>query len=563
MSGDGSGRGGFPGGPRPRRLRRTPGAAAAGRRDARWRRGSWCCRCSCARAPPSRCRSHRCPASSSTPATRCARRPPRRPRLGLGGIMLFGVPDAQGRPRVSGAVDPDGILNVAIADVRRRGRRRAAGDGRPLPRRVHRPRPLRRARRRRRGRQRRHPRGVRRDGASPRPRPASTSSGPSGMMDGQVGAIRAALDGAGPPRRGDPGLLGEVRLGVLRPVPRGRRLLAATATGGPTSRTARNAARACARRCSTSTEGADIVMVKPALAYLDVLRAVRDAVDVPVAAYNVSGEYAMVEAAAARGWIDRERAILETLTSIRRAGADIVLTYWAAEVAAAAAPLIRRTSSRRTGRSGASGSRLRASSRVAAVGTIASVRGSQPMQVRRCSCVRRRAVGDATWAMHCGPGRRQLRSVTPGRRRRRCRRHRRQPPPPPPARRRRQRRRPLPPTVPPTTSSTRPPPPPPPAPPPVPPPVSSVSPASVGVPSAVVAAGAAGAAAGRCCRRMPPLPPLPADRRRAGAAAVLRGACSRWCRRRRPSRRSRRGEGRGAAWCCSARRCSRRRRRPP
>jgi porphobilinogen synthase len=80
-------------------------------------------------------------------------------------------------------------------------------------------------------------------------------------------------------------------------------------------------------------EGADLVMVKPALAYLDVLRRVRDAVDVPVAAYNISGEYAMVEAAAAQGWIEREPAILETLTSIRRAGADVVLTYWAAEAA--------------------------------------------------------------------------------------------------------------------------------------------------------------------------------------------------------------------------------------
>jgi porphobilinogen synthase len=80
-------------------------------------------------------------------------------------------------------------------------------------------------------------------------------------------------------------------------------------------------------------EGADLVMVKPALAYLDVVRAVREAVDVPVAAYNISGEYAMVEAAAANGWIDRDAAILETLTSIRRAGADVILTYWAAEVA--------------------------------------------------------------------------------------------------------------------------------------------------------------------------------------------------------------------------------------
>jgi porphobilinogen synthase len=80
-------------------------------------------------------------------------------------------------------------------------------------------------------------------------------------------------------------------------------------------------------------EGADVVMVKPALAYLDVIRAVRDAVDLPVAAYNISGEYSMVEAAAANGWIDREPAILETLTSIRRAGADVILTYWAAEAA--------------------------------------------------------------------------------------------------------------------------------------------------------------------------------------------------------------------------------------
>ena len=80
-------------------------------------------------------------------------------------------------------------------------------------------------------------------------------------------------------------------------------------------------------------EGADIVMVKPALAYLDVISQVAASVTVPVAAYQVSGEYAMVEAAAAQGWIDRDRVIDETLTAIRRAGADIILTYWAAEVA--------------------------------------------------------------------------------------------------------------------------------------------------------------------------------------------------------------------------------------
>jgi porphobilinogen synthase len=85
-------------------------------------------------------------------------------------------------------------------------------------------------------------------------------------------------------------------------------------------------------------EGADIVMVKPALPYLDVIAAVRDRVTVPVAAYQVSGEYAMVEAAAANGWIDRERVMLETLTSIKRAGAQITLTYWATE----AAQLLRR-----------------------------------------------------------------------------------------------------------------------------------------------------------------------------------------------------------------------------
>jgi porphobilinogen synthase len=80
-------------------------------------------------------------------------------------------------------------------------------------------------------------------------------------------------------------------------------------------------------------EGADIVMVKPALGYLDVVRQVRDLVDVPVAAYQVSGEYSMIEAAAAAGYLDRERVIDETLGSIRRAGADIVLTYWAVEAA--------------------------------------------------------------------------------------------------------------------------------------------------------------------------------------------------------------------------------------
>jgi porphobilinogen synthase len=90
-----------------------------------------------------------------------------------------------------------------------------------------------------------------------------------------------------------------------------------------------NVAEAVREVAMDVAEGADIVMVKPALAYLDVIRAVSDEINMPVAAYNVSGEYAMIEAAAERGWIDRERVVLETLTGIRRAGADIIITYHA------------------------------------------------------------------------------------------------------------------------------------------------------------------------------------------------------------------------------------------
>ena len=156
--------------------------------------------------------------------------------------------------------------------------------------------------------------------------------GPSGMMDGQVAVVRSALDAAG---HTDVAILaysakyasafyGPFREAVDSSL---------RATGAPTSRTPPTAVEGVREALLDVEQGADIVMVKPALAYLDVVRRVRDAVDVPVAAYNVSGEYAMVEAAAANGWIDREPAILETLTWIRRAGADIVLTYWAAEAA--------------------------------------------------------------------------------------------------------------------------------------------------------------------------------------------------------------------------------------
>ena len=250
--------------------------------------------------------------------------------VGLGGVMLFGIPaekDATG----SGALDADGILNQAITDV-------VAQVGETLT--VmsdlcldeftdH-----------------GHCGVLTADGQVDNDRTlelyaqmavAQAVAGvdmvaPSGMMDGQVGIVRAALDAEeqqdvsilaysakytsaffGPFREAvDSSLEGDRRtyqmdVGNLREGVREAQLDVA--------------------------EGADIVMVKPALGYLDVVRSVRDAVQVPVAAYNVSGEYAMVEAAAAHGWIDREAAILETLTSIRRAGADVVLTYWATEAA--------------------------------------------------------------------------------------------------------------------------------------------------------------------------------------------------------------------------------------
>jgi porphobilinogen synthase len=156
---------------------------------------------------------------------------------------------------------------------------------------------------------------------------------PSDMMDGRVGAIRAALDAAG--RADIPILSYAAKYASAFYGPFREAAESAPAFGDRRSyqMDARNAREALREVAEDVAEGADMVMVKPALAYLDVLRAVRDAVDVPVAAYNISGEYSMLEAAAAHGWIDREAAILETLLSIRRAGADVVLTYWASEAA--------------------------------------------------------------------------------------------------------------------------------------------------------------------------------------------------------------------------------------
>ncbi len=250
--------------------------------------------------------------------------------LGLGGIMLFGVPESKDA-RGSGAVDPAGVLNVAIEDVVSE-----VGDALPVMADLcideftdH-----------------GHCGILTKHGTVDNDATlevyaemalAQAAAGvdvvaPSGMMDGQVGVIRHALDDAAfqdvvilaYSTKYASAFYGPFREAVDSSLQGDRRTY---------QQDGRNVVEGVREALLDVAEGADLVMVKPALAYLDVLRAVREAVDVPVAAYNISGEYAMVEAAAAHGWIDREAAILETLTSIRRAGADVVLTYWAAEAA--------------------------------------------------------------------------------------------------------------------------------------------------------------------------------------------------------------------------------------
>ncbi len=250
---------------------------------------------------------------------------------GLGGVMLFGIPETKDAVG-SGGIDPAGILNVAIADVVAEvgdaltvmsdlcideftdhghcGVLDAAG-------RVDNDATL----------------EVYAEMARAQAAAGVHMVGPSGMMDGQVAAIRSALDGAG---HTDVAILAystKYASAFFGPF---REAVDSSLTGDRRTyqQDPPNAREGVREALLDVAEGADIVMVKPALAYLDVLRRVRDAVDVPVAAYNISGEYAMVEAAAANGWIDREPAILETLTAIRRAGADVILTYWATEAAA-------------------------------------------------------------------------------------------------------------------------------------------------------------------------------------------------------------------------------------
>ncbi|NEN80401.1 porphobilinogen synthase [Nocardioides zeae] len=250
--------------------------------------------------------------------------------LGLGGIMLFGVPTAKDAVG-SGAVDPEGVLNRAIADV-------AAEVGDALPvmadlcldeftdhghcgvldaaGRVDNDATL----------------EVYAEMARAQAAAGAAVLGPSGMMDGQVAVVRDALDGVGATDVAVMAYSAKYASAFYGPF---REAVDSSLVGDRRTyqQDARNALEGVREAQLDVAEGADLVMVKPALAYLDVVRRVRDAVDVPVAAYNISGEYAMVEAAAANGWIDREAAILETLVSIRRAGADVVLTYWAAEAA--------------------------------------------------------------------------------------------------------------------------------------------------------------------------------------------------------------------------------------
>ncbi|HZD16786.1 MAG TPA: porphobilinogen synthase [Actinomycetota bacterium] len=157
--------------------------------------------------------------------------------------------------------------------------------------------------------------------------------GPSGMMDGQVSAIREALDGAGFERVGIMAYAAKFASSFYGPFREAAECAPRFGDRAGYQMDPPNADEAIREIRGDIEEGADIVMVKPALPYLDVLRRAKDETRFPTAAYNVSGEYAMLKAAAANGWLDERRAVLEVLTSIRRAGADLVLTYHAADAA--------------------------------------------------------------------------------------------------------------------------------------------------------------------------------------------------------------------------------------
>ncbi len=250
--------------------------------------------------------------------------------LGVGGIMLFGVPavrDATG----SAALDPDGVLNKAIRDVRAEvgddlvimsdvcldeftdhghcgvlDAKGAVDNDATLE--IY-------------GRM-----------AVEQARAGAHVLGPSGMMDGQVAVIRQALDGAGFQDTSIVAYAAKYASAFYGPF---REAVDSQLTGDRRTYQMDSANRreALLEVELDLAEGADMVMVKPAMSYLDILADVAAMSPVPVAAYQISGEYAMIEAAAANGWIDRRRAIEESVLSIKRAGANMVLTYWAAELA--------------------------------------------------------------------------------------------------------------------------------------------------------------------------------------------------------------------------------------
>jgi porphobilinogen synthase len=251
---------------------------------------------------------------------------------GVGGVILFGIPAAKDG-RGSGADDPEGIVQLALQDLTSEvgsdlvvmsdlcldeytdhghcGLLTADGtvdNDATLERYA--------------------------DVAVAQARAGSQLVAPSGMMDGQVAAIRGALDANGFTDLPVLSYSTKYASAFYGPF---RDAAECAPQFGDRAAYQQDPARAAEEGVREAqldvAEGADAVMVKPALAYLDVVRAVADAVPVPVAAYQVSGEYAMVEAAAAHGWIDRQRIVTEQLVGIRRAGASIVLTYWATEAA--------------------------------------------------------------------------------------------------------------------------------------------------------------------------------------------------------------------------------------
>jgi porphobilinogen synthase len=251
-------------------------------------------------------------------------------QAGVGGIMLFGVPVDKDE-RGSGGVDSDGILNVAIRDLipevgdatvvmsdlcldefTSHGHcgvldaKGAVDNDATLE--------------------------IYAEMAVAQATAGVHLVGPSGMMDGQVAVVRHALDGAG---FSDVGILAYAAKYTSAFYGPFREAVESSLTGDRRTyqQNPANARESLREVALDVAEGADIVMVKPALVNLDVVAAVRAAVDVPVAAYQISGEYAMVEAAAANGWVDRDAAMLETLTAIRRAGAQIILSYWAVDAA--------------------------------------------------------------------------------------------------------------------------------------------------------------------------------------------------------------------------------------